>query len=87
MPPDGELVDLIEQACLEGQINGETQALAFAGLERNHEALHWANRNIVIRLFLSALPVLLLSAGNLDRRVPKVSPRQVGAKVKNRVYL
>ena len=40
MPPDEEMADLIEQAFLEGQIDGETQALAFAWLERNHESLH-----------------------------------------------
>ena len=40
MPPDEELVDLIEAAFLERQIDGETQALAFAWLERNHEGLH-----------------------------------------------
>jgi hypothetical protein len=40
MPPDEELVDLIEQAFLEGQIDGETQALAFAWLGSNHERLH-----------------------------------------------
>ena len=33
--PDEELVDLIEAAFLEGQIDGETQSLAFAWLERN----------------------------------------------------
>jgi len=31
------LVDLIERAYLEGQIDGETESLAFAWLERNHE--------------------------------------------------
>jgi len=40
MPPDEELVDLIEWAFLVGQIDGETQALAFVWLERNHERLH-----------------------------------------------
>ena len=34
--PDEDLADLIEAAFLEGQIDGETQALAFAWLERNH---------------------------------------------------
>ena len=40
MPPDEELVDLIEKAFLKRQIDGETQALAFAWLERNHPATH-----------------------------------------------
>ena len=35
-PPDDDLADLIEAAFLEGQIDGETQSLAFAWLERNH---------------------------------------------------
>ena len=35
IPPDEELVDLIEWAFLEGQIDGETQALAFAWLRVN----------------------------------------------------
>jgi hypothetical protein len=35
-PPDEEMADLIEAAFLEGQIDGETQSLAFAWLERNH---------------------------------------------------
>ena len=39
MPPDEELVDLIEQAFVEGQTDGETQVLAFAWLERNQERL------------------------------------------------
>ena len=30
IPPDEELADLIETAFLEGQIDGETQSLAFA---------------------------------------------------------
>ena len=40
MPPDEEMADLIEEAFLEGQIDGETQALAFARLERNHSSTH-----------------------------------------------
>jgi hypothetical protein len=40
MPPDERLADLIEWAFLDGQIDGETQALAFFWLERNHERLH-----------------------------------------------
>jgi hypothetical protein len=40
MPHDEEMGDLIEQAFLDGQIDGETQALAFAWLERNHETPH-----------------------------------------------
>jgi hypothetical protein len=36
MPPDEDLADLIEAAFLEGQIDGKTQSLAFAWLERNH---------------------------------------------------
>ena len=40
MPPDEEMADLIEWAFLEDQIDGETQALAFAWLERNHHSLH-----------------------------------------------
>ena len=40
MPPDEELADLIEAAFLQRQIDGETQALAFAWLESNHERLH-----------------------------------------------
>ena len=36
MPPDAELVDLIEQAFLEGQINGEAQGLAYLWIEGNH---------------------------------------------------
>jgi hypothetical protein len=40
MPPDEEMGDLIEQAFLDGQIDGETQALAFAWLGRNHETPH-----------------------------------------------
>ena len=36
MPPDPDLADLIDAAFLEGQIDGETQSLAFAWLERNH---------------------------------------------------
>ena len=40
MPPDEELADLIEWAFLDGQIDGETQALAFAWLEGNHERHH-----------------------------------------------
>ena len=39
IPPDEELADLIEKAFLERQIDGETQALAFAWLERNQERL------------------------------------------------
>ncbi len=35
-PPDPELVDLIEQAFLEGQINGEAQGLAYLWIEGNH---------------------------------------------------
>jgi hypothetical protein len=38
--PDDDLADLIEAAFLEGQIDGETQSLAFAWLERNHQTLH-----------------------------------------------
>ena len=38
--PDDDLADLIEWAFLEGQIDGETQALAFAWLERNHSGTH-----------------------------------------------
>jgi hypothetical protein len=38
--PDDDLAHLIEAAFLEGQIDGETQSLAFAWLERNHQALH-----------------------------------------------
>ena len=35
-PPDPELVDLIEQAFIEGQIDGEAQELAYRWLESNH---------------------------------------------------
>ncbi len=35
-PPDPDLVDLIEQAFLEGQIDCETQELAYTWLEVNH---------------------------------------------------
>ncbi len=35
-PPDPELVDLIEQAYLEGDIDGKTQELAYLWLEGNH---------------------------------------------------
>ena len=38
--PYEDLADLIEAAFLEGQIDGETQSLAFAWLERNHQTLH-----------------------------------------------
>ena len=40
MPPDEEMADLIEAAFLVCQIDGETQALAFAWLERNHSGTH-----------------------------------------------
>jgi len=40
MPPDEELADLIEKAFRDGQIDGETQALAFAWLESNHQRLN-----------------------------------------------
>ena len=36
-PPDPGLVDLIEQAFLEGQIDGETLVLACLWLERSEE--------------------------------------------------
>ena len=39
MPPDEDMADLIEKAFLEGQIDGETQALAFGWLDRNQERL------------------------------------------------
>jgi hypothetical protein len=39
-PPDAELADLIEWAFLDGQIDGETQVLAFASSESNDVALH-----------------------------------------------
>ena len=35
-PPDPDLVDLIELAFLEGQIDGGTLSLACVWLERNH---------------------------------------------------
>ncbi len=35
-PPDPELVDLIEQAFIEGQINGEALGLAYVWIEGNH---------------------------------------------------
>ncbi len=35
-PPDPDLVDLIEQAFLERQINGEAQGLAYLWIEGNH---------------------------------------------------
>ncbi len=35
-PPDPELVDLIEQAFIAGDIDGETQELAYLWLEGNH---------------------------------------------------
>ena len=35
MPPDGELLELIEDAYLQNLIDGETQALAFAWLRVN----------------------------------------------------
>ena len=35
-PPDPELVDLIEQAFLEGQIDGNTEDLAYIWLKVNH---------------------------------------------------
>jgi hypothetical protein len=37
---DEELADLIEWAFLDAQIDGETQALAFAWLESNDIAIH-----------------------------------------------
>ena len=37
---DEELADLIEWAFLDSQIDGETQALAFAWLESNDIAIH-----------------------------------------------
>ena len=36
IPPDPELVDLIEQAFLDGFIDGETQTLAYQWLQVNH---------------------------------------------------
>ena len=39
-PPDPELVDLIERSYLEGQIDGETQSLAFVWLESNDIVVH-----------------------------------------------
>jgi len=38
-PPDSELVDLIEQAFLEGQIDGKTADLAYSWLQENCEVL------------------------------------------------
>ena len=35
-PPDPELVDMIEQAFLEGIIDGETEDLAYIWLRVNH---------------------------------------------------
>jgi hypothetical protein len=35
-PPDPDLVDLIEQAFLEGQIDGETEGLAYLWIESNY---------------------------------------------------
>ena len=39
MPPDPELVDMIEQAFLEGQIDGEKADLAYLWLQ-DHGNLH-----------------------------------------------
>ena len=40
MPPDEEMVDLIEQAFLEGQIDGESEDLAYNWLKVNHPSVH-----------------------------------------------
>ena len=40
MPPDEECLDLIEQAFLDGQIDGETLSLAFLWVERNDISTH-----------------------------------------------
>ena len=40
MPPDPELLDLIEWAFLDAQINGETLSLAFAWVESNDVQVH-----------------------------------------------
>ena len=48
MPPDEELVDLIEWAFVEGQINGEESDLAYlllAGLSRNAGTFVGTNAN------------------------------------------
>ena len=39
-PPDEECLDLIEQAFLDGQIDGETLPLAFLWVERNVICTH-----------------------------------------------
>jgi hypothetical protein len=40
MPPDDECLYLIEQAFLDGQIDGETLSLAFLWIERNDINTH-----------------------------------------------
>jgi hypothetical protein len=40
MPPDQELLDLIEWAFLDAQIDGETLSLAFAWAESNDVQVH-----------------------------------------------
>jgi hypothetical protein len=45
MPPDPELVDLIEQAFLEGQIDGQKAGLAYLCLVAENKDLRWATRN------------------------------------------
>ncbi len=45
MPPDPELVDLIEQAFLEGQIDGQKADLAYLRLLAENKDLRWATRN------------------------------------------
>ncbi len=44
-PPDPELVDLIEQAFLEGQIDGQKADLAYLRLLAENKDLRWATRN------------------------------------------
>ncbi len=44
-PPDPELVDLIEQAFLEEQIDGQKADLAYLCLVAENKDLRWATRN------------------------------------------
>ncbi len=45
MPPDPELVDLIEQAFLEGQIDSQRADLTYLWLLAENKDLRWATRN------------------------------------------
>ncbi len=39
-PPDPDMVDMIERAFIEGQIDGEVQELAYLWLKGNHPCEH-----------------------------------------------